>query len=276
MKNKVTFTIDEVEYASVRPTQEEQKEAQLVYNSSFNSALKSGALLRKTLTKYMREQGLWDDDKDSEHKILVDIIKGKVRGIKNGGIKLKEGFELALEVRDARQRIGELLSDHTDLDLNTAEGQSEAARFNFLVSCATVDNKTGDKIYSGIEDYIDNASTELAIASAESLAALMFDMDSDYKSKLPENEFLTKYKFVDEKLRLINKDGHLVSRDGKLINELGFFVDKNGKLVDIEGNPVDEEGNWVYEDKPFLDDKSGKPIKIKKTEAAKELEEAVS
>jgi len=88
---------------------------------------------------------------------------------------------------------------------------------------------------------------------------MLYGIDPDYEKRLPENEFLKKYKFVDDQLNYIDKKGRRVDSEGRLVNEDGRYINEDGKLVDIEGNLVDEEGNYIVEFTPFLDDE-GKPI----------------
>ena len=88
---------------------------------------------------------------------------------------------------------------------------------------------------------------------------MLFGLDKDYENTLPENKFLKKYKFVDDKLRFIDKKGRLIDSEGRLIDESGRFIDENGNFVDKYGNKVDAEGDYVVEPEPFLDE-NGKPI----------------
>jgi hypothetical protein len=94
----------------------------------------------------------------------------------------------------------------------------------------------------------------------------MYGLDNNYEKSLPENKFLKKYKFVDDNLRLVNKDGHFVNEDGKLIDENGRFVDENGNFVDRDGNRVDADGEYVVDSKPFLDDE-GNPVVLEDADA---------
>jgi hypothetical protein len=88
---------------------------------------------------------------------------------------------------------------------------------------------------------------------------MLYGLDNDYESNLPENKFLKKYKFVDDQLRLVDKKGRLIDADGKLIDSDNRFIDEEGNFVDKFGNRVDKNGDYVVEQEPFLDE-NGKPI----------------
>jgi len=122
-------------------------------------------------------------------------------------------------------------------------------------------NDTKEPYFKSYEDYNNRSTDSVAILAAQNLANMLYGLDDNYEEKLPENKFLKQYKFIDSKLRLINKDGKLVDEKGRLINENGRFINEQGQLIDKDGNLVDQDGDYIVEFSPFLDD-SGKPIVI--------------
>ena len=113
-----------------------------------------------------------------------------------------------------------------------------------------------------------------AIKAAQELATRLYGLDDNYEHQLAENKFLKQYKFVDNDLRFINKEGHLIDQDGRLVDKDGRFINDKGEYVDKEGNLVDDKGDYVTEFQPFLDD-DGKPVvleekqEIEKNESSK-------
>jgi len=176
-----------------------------------------------------------------------------------GGISLKQAKKVAIDMKNVRDDIRDLISVRTTLDNNTAEGQADNARFNYLISASLVYSDTKDKYFKNYEDYLSRAAEPVAVKAAQILANMLYGLDNDYEKKLPENKFLIKYKFVDDKLRLVNEKGQLTDADGRLIDEFGRFVDEQGKYVDKNGNAVDVNGDYITEFKPFIDD-NGNPI----------------
>ena len=248
-----------VEYAVLTPGPQDGREAQKVYNAAFAAALQSGGLLRQRIGTYMREQGLWDDQKEQQKTDLIAKLNELELKLEKGGIKLSDARTLALDIRRLRMELRELISKRNELDVATAEGQAENARFNALVSRCLVYNETGEPVYNSVDDYLEHGSDEEAFLGAQSLASMLFQLDKNYDATLTENKFLKKWKFVDEELRLINKNGHLIDVEGRLINADGHYVDEAGELVDVHGVRVDKEGNYAVEQSPFLDD-DGNPL----------------
>jgi len=120
-------------------------------------------------------------------------------------------------------------------------------------------NTTGERVYKSLEEYMEKGEEEQAYTGAQKLASMIQGIDKDYDRALPENKFLSKWNFVDENLRLVNKQGHLIDLDGRLINEDGNYVDEDGNVVDINGVKIADDGEYDVEFSPFLDDE-GNPI----------------
>jgi hypothetical protein len=120
-------------------------------------------------------------------------------------------------------------------------------------------NDTKQPYFNNMEDYLNKSTDKVAILGAQNLANMLYGLDNDYESNLPENKFLKKYHFVDEKLRLIDKKGRLIDSEGRLVDENGRFIDDQNNFIDKFGNRVNDDGEYVVETQPFLDD-DGKPI----------------
>lgn len=262
----VTVDDKKVELTIQTPSMQDQREASKVYNQTFSDALKAKAVVRAKLDDLLVDQGLWDTDKQNEFNKLQSAILESERKLAKGGIPLSEAKTIALDIRLSREKMRDLISVKTNLDVHTAEGQADNARFNYLVSACTVYRDTKQKYFSSLDDYLNRSTEEVSIKAAQTLANMLYGLDNDYESTLPENKFLKQYKFVDSKLRLINKEGRLIDSEGRLIDESGRFIDKDGNFVDKFGNPVDKDGEYIVESLPFLDD-DGKPIVVENNDA---------
>ncbi|MAF24048.1 hypothetical protein CL634_00465 [bacterium] len=249
--NKVTVVVRP-------PTAKDKNGAQLQYLKSFRQALESGAILKQKLDDHLQEQGVWDEAKQKEYEKVLKTINEGERKLQKGGIKLEEAKDLAFSMKEARLEFRALIAERSVMDANTAESQADNASFDYLASVCIIDSKN-QPIFSSLEEYQDNGDEPYVAAAAGKLAEKLYKLDPNYDKGLPENEFLVKYKFADEELRLINKDGSLVDDEGRFVNEEGRFVDEEGNFVDAEGNPVTEEGKYNSEFSPFLDD-DGNPI----------------
>ena len=245
--------------AVVDPTAKDRNEAQLHYLKAFRKALENGAILRQKLEDYLRDQKIWDEEKETRYSEIVKEIAEGERQLSKGGIKLIEAKDIALNMRDCRNEFRVLVSERTSMDANTAEAQADNASFNYLVYSCTVDPNSGKQIFDSLDDYEENADEPFAARAAATLADKLYQLDPDYEKGLPENKFLIQYKFADNKLRLLNNDGKLVDEDGRLLNDDGRYINEDGNLIDVDGNLVDEEGEFVADFVPFTDD-DGKPI----------------
>jgi hypothetical protein len=247
----------------------QQNEATKVYNRAFRDALESGALLRNKLEDHMRTQGLWDDSKQKELEEVQSAILENEKKLAKGGIRLKVAKDLALEMADERVNMRNILMQRNSLDGNTAEGQADNARFDYLVSASLVYTDSGKPYFKDLADYRNRSTEPVALEAARRLAQIIYGLDSNYEKNLPENEFLVEFKFADDELKLVNDKGQHVDREGNLLNEDGRFIDEEGNLIDKEGNPVTEDGQYKFERAPFLDD-DGKPVAEEKAEAEEE------
>ena len=236
-----------------RPGVAQESKAKVYANKIFATAVKNGALLRAKLDDYMEEQGLWDETKTEKLKELNKTIIEGVRKIRSGGGKLSEAKKTALDVSDARLASFRMLTNRRDLDGYTAEGQSINAEHDYLCYLCIL-NEDGSQVFKDVDDYREHADEDYVEQASGKLAEFTNGFDPDWEKKFPENEFLMKYKFVNEDLRLIDKSGNFVSRDGKKLNKDGRFIDSNGNFVNEDGEQVDEEGNLVVDFVEFEDD----------------------
>jgi hypothetical protein len=246
--------------AILMPSAKVKHQAQLIRARYWAEAVKGGAIMREVLEQYLRDQGIWDDAREAEFRRIRDtLLDNKVR-LDKGGIRKSEGRAIALEMRNLRDEYSRLLSQRNRVDANTADAIADQAQFNYFVAACTVYNDSQKPYFTfnnfdpSLESYVERAGEDAAVAAATKLAEVMYGTEEDLDSKLPENEFLRKYGYADEKNRLIDSERRLVSEDGKLINDDGRYVNEAGEFVDKDGKKVDENGNYVVEFSPFLDD----------------------
>jgi hypothetical protein len=261
---KVTVDGAEKEFLVKSPTLENQREAQKVYNQAFTDAIKSKSVVRAKLDELLEEQGLWNSEKQAKFTLLQKELLDGEKKLAKGGFSLNEAKDLAIKMKKIRDDIRDLISVRTSLDNHSAEGQADNARFNYLVSVCVVYNDTKQPYFNNLEDYLNKSTDPVAISGAQNLANMLYGLDNDYETNLPENKFLKKYKFIDSKLRLVDKKGRLIDSEGRLIDESGRFVDENGNFIDKFGNRVDADGEYIVEQQPFLDD-DGNPVVVEET-----------
>ena len=256
------------------PSLNDQREAQKIYNQAFTDAIKSKSVVRARLDDLLKDQGLWDDEKQAKFTGLQrELLEGEKR-LAKGGFSLNEAKDLAIKMKGIRDEIRDLISVRTSLDNHSAEGQADNARFNYLVSACVIDQDTKQPYFKDMEDYLSRSTDQVAITGAQTLANMIYGLDNDYESNLPENKFLKKYKFIDDKLRLIDKKGRLIDEDGRLVDDEGRFIDEQGNFVDRYGNRLSKTGDYEVDPEPFLDD-NGNPIILEDDKVAEVKTEAV-
>jgi len=259
-----------------RPTREENAKAQMVASKTFKDAVLGGAIVRKALDDMLVAQGLWSAEQQAKVDKIDQEIRDKLIQLKKGGVKISEARDLAVEIRIARMQRSLLLSERNVHDDLTAEAISDNAKFDYLVSVCVKDEE-GRPVFTDVEDYKEKAEANNAYASdaAAKLATMLYGMDEDWEAKLPENQFLKKFNFIDEDLRLVNKEGKFVTKDGKLIDNDFRYVNEDGEYIDVDGNRIDKDGLPVVEFSPFLDD-DGNPIFGVQPDEAEATDETVS
>ncbi|NBS86321.1 MAG: hypothetical protein EBS58_06525, partial [Micrococcales bacterium] len=159
-------------------------------------------------------------------------------------LRASEGKDIAIKMRVKRSELRDLIAERMSLEQNTAEAISDNARFDFLVANSTF-YENGQKVYKDLDDYKENADSEIGFAAATALASMLYAVDKDFEAKLPENKFLKMFKLVDDNLSLVNDKGETVDLDGRRIDRNGYYVNDDGQRVDKDGNPLDEFGNYV-------------------------------
>lgn len=232
----------------VRPDYKTLNKATIIQAATFREAAEGGLYLRDQLNEKMIERGMWDDNKQKQLDKLDAAIEENRLKLRNGGgvLKKSEGRELAILIRAQVRAKLILESARRKLDGLTADAIAENAKFDYLVS-ACVKDEEGKNVFQDVDDYKAKSTQEWAAKAASALASMIYDYDADWEKKLPENQFLIKYKFVNEDLTLVNNEGKRVTIDGYVINDDDTYTDKDGQKFDLNGTPVIEE-------KPFLDD----------------------
>lgn len=223
----------------------------------WTECIEDGIKTKEELATIMEQRGIWDQShKKKEAELVVQIQKLEKELYLGKGSKkasVSEGKKIAIEMRQLRNSLRELILEKMNMESNTAEALADNARFDFLVaSCTYYEN--GDNVYNGIDDYNEKSADEIAFAAASALASLMYNYTSDTEKSLPENKWLMHFNLVNEDLSLVNDKKELIDLDGRKINEQGHYINEKGQRIDIDGNLLDEDGNYViqvdYDDKP--------------------------
>lgn len=245
-----------------KPSGQEGIEAGKIYSKAWNEAFNSRALLRCQVEKELVERGIWSEEKERDLNSRAKDLQKEIERLGKGGMKLEDAKDLAFNIRNMRYEFNQLALEKNVLDNNTVEGQAEIARINYLISVCTVYNYgSKGRVYKSLEEFYNSSNDKTAIEATNNFMSFVYNMDSDYAKKYPENEFLVKYKFVDsEHLLPLNEDGKTYDPETKwLVNEFGQWVDEAGALINRDGQLVNEDGTLKFESAPFTDG-DGNPV----------------
>jgi hypothetical protein len=237
---KVTYKDGDVEKAIVikKPNHTQLTEANMYSASIFNRARLAGAVLRGQLDDWLEDQKIWDKEHRDKIRKLEASINEKLKILNTGKnadgtkVKLTEARKIAaIEIPTERWTLNFLLAKRREYDTYTVEGQSENARFDHLASTCLYDEE-GNRLFKNIDEYFEACERDEVSDAASRLANMIYGTDN-WEKNLPENQFLKKFKMVDDNWNYINKEG---------------------KRVDAYGNPIEEVKEVVEEEATFEDD----------------------
>ena len=261
----------EVDIYVTQPNNDVLKRAERYKSRTCNEAIQDGVLTKKEVSMVMEKRGIWDETKDKKEKTLskdiFDLEKKLAHGNGKRKPKLSEGRDVAINIRKKRLELRDLLTDKIAMEENTADNLADNARFDYLVAHCTF-YANGKPVYENFEDYNNQGSDEIAFAAATSLSRMLYNLDSSFERKLPENKFLLDYSLVNDDLSLVNPNNpeELIDTEGRRIDENGYYLDDKGNRIDKDGNPLTEDGEYEtveYEndlvDKPKPKPKTKKP-----------------
>jgi hypothetical protein len=249
-----------------KPSNKLLSDAQLLGAKVWTNCTRDGIMTKKELEVFMRNRNIWDSEKDQQQQALVDSISNLERELAlgtDGKLTKKRGKEIAISMRRLRLMLRNLISERLSLEQNTAEALSENAKFDFLVANCVYLEDGNTKVYNSLEDYSAKADDEVAYASANALAQMMYSIDKEFEEKLPENKFLKKFNFVNSDLSLVDAENNLVDIDGKRIDNEGYYLNEDGNRVDLEGHVLDADGALALQAEYVDDESEGVSTEVK-------------
>ena len=266
--------VTEIELVVTKPTNKQLLEAEKVYKTTFRKALEEGAMLRKKLSLYMKDQEIWSDEQEKQYEEVVKEINlmdyqlNKGKDTEGKKLKLSKAKEMALKLSDKRVEFRDLIGERQELDHMTAEGQADTERFSYIVYLCTKDFLTQKPYYSSYEDYQEKGNEQETVEAAKHVGEIVYEIDPEYENSLTENKFLKRFKFANEKNQLVDKEGGRIDREGNQVDDEGYILNKDGKRVNVNDLPVLGEKENV-EEADFEDDLGVVIVEEKKTATRK-------
>ena len=278
-KEEKKFEHEDKQYFIKELTADQTIEAQRVYTKEFKKAVEDGAILKQSLEEHMRDQGLWDDEMAEKYTDLVKQSADLEYKIKSGAYKkASELRDKAFELKKIRNELTALLSVRNSMDSVTAEGLADNERFFYLVSVCVYDYLTQKPVFSSLQDYKDQADSDLAVKCASEYANVAYGLDENFQDAFVENKLLKRLNLLNDKGQLINRKGQRVDINGNLLDDEGSRIDADGNRIDINNNPLLDDS--VVDELDFEDDlaedteKEEKPKRKTRASAKKKVAEA--
>lgn len=266
----MTTEVSEKAFVVEAPGNKDLQDAQMAYNIKMAELMRADKKLmsRTELQRYLRDHSIWTEEDENLSRLLQTQLRTMERKLAEGGIKLEEAKRLAIQMKYNRALLLALTNKKTDMDNITMEYVAENHRFKFLMT-RCIKDQDGNPAIRSIGECDLRQDDPMLIDAAAKLNSIIYNYDSQFFDKLPENKWLKNFGFVNKDGMLSDPDGKPVSIDGKLVRDDGRYIDENGDLVDVDGNRVNEDGEFVVENpKPFLDE-SGNPIGAKPKKKSK-------
>ena len=151
-EQEVTIDGQKVTVYVTKPSNEVISNADMYRAKIWNKCIRDGIITKKELKALMEERGIWDksksDKEDDIGKEISTLEKNLYRGKSGKKPKVSEGKELAVQMRDLRRDLRELIAERLALEENTAESLADNGRFDYFVANCTF-FKDSDKTNSG-------------------------------------------------------------------------------------------------------------------------------
>lgn len=229
-----------VEFRVNKPNRAIDQESLIEYNKELRKLLEGGSefLLRAEVQDIVKKRGLWNDDKEVEHKRLKRKVSEAVTELTRGQIRKDDAYDKCVEIIKLRQEVMQLDNQRNMLDGQTAESKAEETKFNYWIYRCSTYNKDGKLVFGNLS-FNQFLESEDPLVNFMGVKLLELMTASGNTNKQPEWKFLEKYGYTDEKGRLLDKTkSYLVNLEGKRINDKGEFVNDEGVVVDEFGNEV--------------------------------------
>lgn len=244
----------EVKLVIRKPQFEDIEAADRIYASKVSSLIREGGtkklLLRRQLDEYLKSSGVWTQEDETKLNSLQNEIDNLLNRLRRGGISLKEGRSIAIQISSKRGELVRLNNKRQVFDDITIESMAESERFDYLVYACTVYKDSGDPYWESFEDMKTDKLSEAYQKASFAAYEAIHNVSPDFEKKLPENKWLKKYNFIDDELNFVDrKTGEKVDRDGNPISELEEKIKR--QVENLQGD--------IIEESPFLDE-DGKPV----------------
>lgn len=187
------------------PSQKVLAQGDFIYRQYFSSAIRAGILTNAEANKLLSDREIWGDDNEDVARDLRVKIKDLEDMLgEDSNITEKKGKNVCQQLKKLREELNRTTRVYTSVTDNTAESLAHEARLRYYASECVVDDETGDKIFSDLDDYENRMNEQAALAAyREAMIAnferiLGVDMPNDLGAQYPEDKWLAELEKAKE------------------------------------------------------------------------------
>lgn len=260
--NRKEFTIvepngKEVKLSVRTPVYEDSESADKVYATKVAQLIRESGkrklLLRSELDKFLKETGVWTEEDQKTIDIINADVDAMLSKLKRGGLKLSEGRKIAIDVLDKRKEIVRIMNKRQIFDDTTIEAIAENEKNDFMIFTLTVHAEDGTNYWESFEDMKNDKISDAYSKASVAVMEFVYGINTEFEQRLPENRWLKKYNFINEKLQYTDrKTGEQVDKDGKPLKQIEANIQK--RLDNLQGEIVEET--------PFIDDDTNENVVV--------------
>lgn len=179
-----------------RPSQKVLSKGDFIYRQYFSSAIRAGILTNAEANKLLKDREIWNEEKEDEAASLRSRIKEIEDKLEAPSLSNTSGKKLCDELTKLRRELNDHNALYNGVTDNTAESVAHEARIKYWASECTVDNDTGEKLFSSLENFDDSLGEPEAVSAYREALIANFErilgvaMPDGLAAELPENKWL--------------------------------------------------------------------------------------
>jgi hypothetical protein len=237
---KATVGGAEREYCVTRPDSALKAKAQLFKAAKIREAAAGGALLRDEVDKLLRDRGVWDEQKQQLYvklaKALRDDEAEPWSRPRSGGPRRARGGTSPCGWRPTSSPS---VPPGRAVEPGRADGRGDGGRGRVRLPPGPLRQDGRREALLRLLRGHGGAgpSAPSSRGPSDAFMELLYGSYEDQLKKRPEWQFLLQHKFVNDKLRLVNKDGHLVDGLGRRVDARRAAGQRQGRAGGRPGPP---------------------------------------
>jgi hypothetical protein len=193
-----TVTVDGVEkkYKIVKPTFTQGNKADLLYKKSFGEAIKSGLMTAMQMREIMAKDEYYGNSTNTSRDIDNELAKLTADLEQESDKDKSLSIVLAIKEQRARKYIENFKIN--SMYEQTADNYAESIRNQFYASELTQD-EGGKKIFKSFDDFCERQADNIAQEAILNFMLFNAKISENYELSLPENQWLLKNGYINEK-----------------------------------------------------------------------------